>query len=123
MAGERCGCGLCFAPYGLCGVTGHYPDNVVELVAGRAVLWMYSANRDMALIEMRVTSLLPVVQPVIRAQKESASDNEQDILATGPKDGERFRMDVAQSQISELRSSGGASTLSSVHTASRKVDV
>jgi len=123
VAGERCGCCLCLTPYDLCGVTGHYPDNVVELVAGRAVLWLSSANRGMALMEMRYTSLLPVVQPVFRAQKESASDNEKNILATGPNDRERFRMNVAQSKISKLRSSGGVSTVSSVHTASRVVGV
>jgi len=111
-------CGPCAALCEVCDVTGHQPDNIDELVVGRAVPRWSCADHDMGEMAARVTPLLPGVRPTVRAQKEAARDNKRKLAATRPTDGERFRAHVAQSGIIDLTGLGGAAASAAVRMAS-----
>ena len=111
-------CGPCAALCEVCGVAGHQPDNLEELVVGRAVPRWSCADHDLGEMAARVTPLLPGVRPTVRAQKEAARDNKRKVAAMRPTDGERFRAHQAQSEIIDLTGLGGAAASTAVRTAS-----
>jgi len=115
---KKWSCGPCAALCEVCDVAGHQPDNLDELVVGRAVPRWSCADHDMGEMAARVTPLLPGVRPTVRAQKEAARDNKRKLAATRPTDGERFHAHVAQSGIFDLTGLGGAAASAAVRTAS-----
>jgi len=88
----------------------HQPHNLDELVVGRAVPRWSCADHDVGEMQARATPLLPEVRPTFSAQKEAARQNKRRLVATRPKDGERFRTHVGQSGIIDLTCLGGAAT-------------
>jgi len=102
----------------VCDVAGHQPDNLEELVVGRAVPRWSCADHNLGEMAARNTPLLPGVRPTVRAQKEAERDNKRKLAAMRPTDGERFRAHETQSEIIDLTGLGGAAASAAVRTAS-----
>jgi len=118
----RCGCNdesstSCSAVCTFCDVAGHETDSVDVAIVARASPQWSCEKHDMADMQVRLQGAIKNMPPTVREHSEAARGHKRALAEIHPMDGQRFRAHVAQSDVIDLPSLGGAAATTADRTA------